>query len=97
MSLINLVRQAGLGAVESTMPVAIRFGTVTKTNPLEINVEQHKPLDQSFLTVTEQLTEYKVTVNGETITIRRGLQVGDRVVLVRIQGSGKYIVFDRVV
>lgn len=97
MSLINLVRQAGLGAVESTMPVVIRFGTVTKTNPLEINVEQHKPLDQSFLTVTEQLTEYKVTVNGETITIRRGLQVGDRVVLVRIQGSGKYIVFDRVV
>ncbi|MER2061419.1 MAG: DUF2577 domain-containing protein [Aerococcus urinaeequi] len=33
----------------------------------------------------------------EPIVIRRGLEVGDRVYLMRVQGGQKYVVFDRVV
>ncbi|WP_342744260.1 DUF2577 domain-containing protein [Paenibacillus amylolyticus] len=33
----------------------------------------------------------------EPIVIRRGLEVGDRVILVRVQGGQKYVVLDRLV
>lgn len=97
MALLETIKKAGLGAVDASNPVVVRFGTVTKTNPLEINVEQRMTLSQNFLVVAERLTEYKVTINGETVVIRRGLQVGDKVVLLRVQGGGKYVVLDRVV
>ena len=97
MALVNLIKQASLGAMESSNPVAVMFGTVTKTNPLEVNVEQRFTLTREFLVLTERLTEYRVTVEGQQITIRRGLQTGDKVILLRVQGGQQYIVWDRVV
>ena len=97
MALVNLIKQASLGAIESSNPVAVMFGTVTKTNPLEVNVEQRFTLTRDFLVLTERLTEYSVTIEGQQITIRRGLQTGDKVILLRVQGGQQYIVWDRVV
>ena len=97
MSLANLIRQASMGAFEASNPVMVMFGTITKTNPLEVNVEQRFTLSRDFLILTERLTEYKVKVNGQDVVIRRGLQVGDKVLLLRIQGGRQYVVWDRVV
>lgn len=97
MALVNLIKQASMGAFESSNPVAVLFGTVVKANPLEVNVEQRFTLTRDFLVLTERLTEYRVTVEGQQITIRRGLQTGDKVILLRVQGGQQYVVWDRVV
>lgn len=97
MRLVDLIKQASLGAVEAANPVAVLFGTVTKTNPLEVNVDQRFTLTNEFLIVPEQLTEYRVTINGQNVIIRRGLNVGDKVLLLRMQGGYRYVILDRVV
>src|SRR5690606_21681796 len=97
MALVNLIKQASLGAMESSNPVAVMFGTVTKTNPLEVNVEQRFTLTREFLVLTERLAEYKTTIAGQEVVIRKGLQAGDKVILLRVQGGQQYIVWDRVV
>ena len=97
MALVSLIKQASMGAYNASNPVAVMFGTVTKANPLEVNVEQRFTLTRDFLVLTERLTEYRTTVDGNEIIIRRGLQVGDRVLLLRVQGGQQYVVWDRVV
>lgn len=97
MALVSLIKQASMGAYNASNPVAVMFGTVTKTSPLEVNVEQRFTLTRDFLVLTERLTEYRTTVDGNEIIIRRGLQAGDKVLLLRIQGGQQYVVWDRVV
>jgi len=86
-----------MGAYNASNPVAVMFGTVAKANPLEVNVEQRFTLRGDLLVLTERLTEYRTTVDGNEIIIRRGLQAGDKVLLLRIQGGQQYVVWDRVV
>jgi len=109
--MLNAIRQAALTAVEAAAPVAVMFGTVTKTNPLEVNVDQRFTLDADFLIVPESLTRLEVDLRhahtapggttGDALTqpvvIRRGLQAGDRVALLRVQGGQKYLILDKVV
>lgn len=97
MALASLIKQASMGAYNASNPVAVMFGTVTKANPLEVNVEQRFTLTRDSLVLTERLTEYRTTVDGNEIIIRRGLQAGDKVLLLRIQGGQQYVVWDRVV
>ncbi|MFH5185717.1 DUF2577 domain-containing protein [Paenibacillus sp. TAB 01] len=110
MRLLDLIKQAGVGAYDATNPVAILPGTVTNTNPLEVNVEQRFTLTEDFLLVPESLTLLELDlkhshstadgVTGEsltTITIRRGLEVGDIVLLIRVQGGQQFIILDRMV
>lgn len=84
MALVNLIKQASMGAFENSNPVAIMFGTITRTNPLEVNVEQRFTLTRDFLIFTE-------------IFNQRALQRGDKVILLRVQGGQQYVVLDRVV
>lgn len=84
MALVNLIKQASMGAFENSNPVAIMFGTITKTEPLEVNVEQRFTLTRDFLIFTE-------------IFNQRVLQRGDKVILLRVQGGQQYVVLDRVV
>lgn len=58
----------------------------------EINLyHNHKYTDDG----TEGNTGFSLP--EEPIVIRRGLEVGDKVYLLRVQGGQKYVVFDRVV
>jgi hypothetical protein len=96
-ALVELMKQAGSGATEAGKPVHILFGEVTKINPLEVTVDQRFALDEDFLVIPEQLTPYSVEINTQTIVIRRGLNVGESLILLRIQGGQQYIILDRVV
>ena len=92
-------------------PVQIMYGEITKTNPLEVNVDQRFTLTADFLVIPEGLMPYEVdlrhshnTGNGNTgdaltqpITVRRGLETGDKVLLLRMQGGQQYVILDRVV
>ncbi|PYI57016.1 DUF2577 domain-containing protein [Paenibacillus flagellatus] len=98
--LVEAIKQAGVGAVDATRPVIVQYGTVTKTNPLEVNVDQRLTLPEDFLIVPEELTEYKVTVSTtsgpQEIVIRKALAVGEGVALLRVQGGTQYFILGRV-
>jgi len=89
----------------------VLFGTVTKATPLEVMVDDKTKLTGAFLIVPEHMTKYEIDVQhthaysgGTTapalpqkLLIRRGLEVGDKVVLVQAQGGSQYVVTGRVV
>ncbi len=95
--MLEAIKKAAKDAIEASAPVAVMFGTVTKTNPLEVNVDQRFTLDADVLVQTAATTELKMTIGSTEYTVRPGLQVGDRVVLLRIQGGQKYLILDKVV
>jgi len=109
--LANLMKMAGVGAVEATAPVALLFGTVTQVSPLEVTVDQRFTLDEDFLIIPESLTRYEIDAShshrysggttesalAEKLLIRRGLEKGDSVLLLRVQGGDQYLILDRVV
>lgn len=109
--MLQLIKQAAHEAIETGKPVALLFGTIINTNPLKVNVDQRFTLDPDFLLVPESLTRLELdlrhhhstgegtTDDGltESIVIRPGLQAGDRVMLLRMQGGQQYLILDKVV
>lgn len=91
--MIDLIKREALKAVNATNPVNFSIGTVSSVNPLKITVHQKLTLIKEFLIVTERVTRYE----ENSIVIRTGLSVGDKVVLARVQGGNQYIVLDKVV
>ncbi|MEK3717675.1 MULTISPECIES: DUF2577 domain-containing protein [unclassified Paenibacillus] len=95
--MLDIIKQASLGAVSNTNPVAFSYGTVVLAEPLQIQVEQRLLLTGAALVVVESVMESKAVIEGREIPLRRGLEAGDRVLLVRMQGGQSYIVLDRLV
>lgn len=97
MKLLNLIKHASLGALEAGNPLAIQFARVTHSNPLEVNVDQRFTLEEDFLIVPDSLMEHKLIIGSVEYTLKRGLEVGDKVILLRVQGGQQFIILDRVV
>jgi hypothetical protein len=97
MKMLQMMKAASVAAYDATKPMMAQFGTVTGTSPLEVNVDQRFTLGEAFLIVPEHLTEYKLTIGETEYEIRKGLQAGDIVLLLRVQGGQQYIILDRVV
>jgi hypothetical protein len=95
--MLDIIKQASLGAVSNTNPVAFSYGTVVGAQPLQIQVEQRFILTGPALVVPESVMESKAVLEGREILLRRGLEAGDRVLLGRMQGGQSYIVLDRLV
>lgn len=97
--MLDIIKKASLGAVSSTNPVTLSYGTVLGTSPLRIEVDQRLVLSGPALVVPESMTAAFLDGGGEgtAITLRKGLEAGDRVLLLRIQGGQSYIVMDRLV
>lgn len=81
--MLDIMRRAGAGAVEAGQPVAVMFGTITKTNPLEVSVEERLPLTRDFLIVPERLDGH--------------FESGEKYILIRVQGGNQFVLMDRVV
>lgn len=94
MGMIAIIKQAGLDAVNASNPLVIEFGTILDDN-LTIRVEQKKTLPKEFFTVPESLTPYVININGTDFVIRKGLNQGDGVVLLRLSNA-KYLILDKV-
>lgn len=96
---LKLIKQAALDAVTASKPMTTCFGTVTSTSPLKISVDQKMTLGQKQLILTRNVTDFTATItinnNVENITIHNGLGVGDKVILTRMQGGQKFIIWDR--
>lgn len=87
----NTIKKVALNAVENSKPVNIMFGTVTRKNPLEIDVEQRLLLGINQLILTKNVTGLKKHENTSKV---HDLEVNDEVILLRKQGGQKYVVLD---
>ncbi|MHA7966605.1 DUF2577 domain-containing protein [Paenibacillus sp. CAU 1782] len=103
MSMLELIKKAGMGAVEAGNPVQLLQGEVVSANPLSVKVDQRFVLPADFLIVPESLTELEIDLsqvygsNTAPILVRRGLEAGDSVILLRMQGGQRYLLLDRLV
>ncbi|WP_270167605.1 DUF2577 domain-containing protein [Paenibacillus sp. SYP-B4298] len=97
MSLVDMIKQIGLGAMDAQQPVTVLFASVTNINPLEVSAGPRMTLPEDFLIVPENLKEQKLQIGSTEYIIRKPLQKGDRVALLRVQGGLSYYVLDRVV
>ena len=101
--LVEAVKIAALDVMHNSKPVEVCFGTVTNAEPLEITIDDI-PYDKDFLVLTRNVTKFTTkmnTVDDETTATTRyiynNLKVGEKVILLRLQGGQKYLVLDRVV
>jgi hypothetical protein len=95
MSLNDTIKRIVNDQLYAMQPVAFMYGTVTKSSPLEVNVDQRLPLTADFLVVPEHLTPYSVTVGMQEVVIQRGLEQGDKVILLRSAGGNEYVIIGR--
>ncbi|MDF2925883.1 MAG: phage protein [Paenibacillaceae bacterium] len=108
--MLNAIRQAALTGIDATRPVALLFGEVVGINPLEVNVDQRFTIDADFLIVPETLTRLELDLShthsssggatgdalSEPVVIRPGLEAGNKVILLRVQGGQQYLIVDKV-
>ena len=79
-NLLSLIKQAAVGAVAEAAPCAVFFGRVESLFPLRVKVEDRFSLEEGQLVMTS------------SASLSAGL--GSRVLLLRAQGGGKYVVLD---
>ncbi|WP_202915241.1 DUF2577 domain-containing protein [Paenibacillus paridis] len=98
MALLDSIKKAGAAAHAAGNPMAVMIGKVTKINPLELNVDQRFTLTEDFLIVPESLTRFEAVLpSSEKLLIRSGLEAGDAVLMLRVQGGQQFVVLDKVV
>lgn len=93
--LVDIMKQAAIGAVDQSKPVNLVFGTVIGIDPLVIQITPNLIIyeEHGQLKVTRQCTDYETT---DHVMIRNKLEFGDTVIMGRVQGGQQYIVFDKV-
>lgn len=85
MELRDVINQMIAQHMKAEQLTDLRFGTVTKTGPLEISINTAMaPLQGGILLLTEQVAT-------------SGLEVGDKLMLLRVLHGQKYIVLSKVV
>lgn len=96
MSINDQVKRIVRNYIESAQLADAVHGAVTSIDPLEVTVEQRFALSADFLVVPEHLTALRIAIEGREYEIRRGLEPGDRVVMIRSSGAGRYLIAGRV-
>lgn len=110
--MLEAIKQAALGAMDAAGPVIVQLGSVTQINPLKVMVDQRLELTEDFFLLSESLTKleldlkhtHSITGSGLTqealkdkIILRKELEAGDKLLLLRMQGGQRYVILDRVV
>lgn len=110
--MLEAIKQAALGAMDAAGPVIVQLGSVTQINPLKVMVDNRLELTEDFFILPESLTKLELELKhthaiqgaGSTeealkdkIILRKGLEVGDKLLLLRMQGGQRYVILDRVV
>lgn len=96
-NIVQLIKQIAVEAVKAAKPCDYRTGVVTHTNPLEIKISQTLTLDEDFLDLSRNVTNFETKINGQITTVENELKVGEKVLMIRKSGGQKYAVIDRVV
>ncbi|MGO4347513.1 DUF2577 domain-containing protein [Paenibacillus sp. MCAF9] len=97
MALLESIKKAGAAAYAAGNPLAVMVGKVIQINPLEVNVDQRFTLSEDFLIIPESLVKYETQLKtSEKLVIRTGLEAGDAVLMLRVQGGQQFVVLDKV-
>ena len=70
-NLLELIKQAGLGAVEEKKPVGFLVGNVKSISPLEIEVEQKLLLTEEILILTKSVMDYKTEITFDDFSVKQ--------------------------
>jgi len=104
MDLVGAIQQIIQANLEAQKLTELEAGTVTSASPLKIKVTAdlpELPEDVFVLTKAVEAWDEEVTIEysggtPQTATIHhKGLQVGDKVVLLRVLKGQKYIILSR--
>lgn len=104
MDLCEVIQRIVQENIEAQKPTDIAAGTVVSTSPLKISVSvELPPLSEDDLILTEAVKAWDETVIIEysgsipqTATIHHnGLNIGDKVVMIRVSKGQRFIVLSR--
>lgn len=71
-------------------------GTVTSISPLKIRIDEKAELDEDFFILGTMVREMKPTIQGiGEVVLWRGLEVGDRVRMLRVGEGQMFYVIER--
>lgn len=93
--MINQIKRIIKDYLDAQQPADLMFGTVTNQGPLEVTVNQRFTLTEAFLVVPEHLLAFQITIGSTEYEIRRGLETGDKVVLMRASGGNQFMIAGR--
>ena len=133
--IISLFKRIAGDVYDSRHPVEWNYGTVTKTEPIEITVNEKMVLEEDMIILTERVRDHNIEVTVDhwtntdsgdqtvhthagcykgstgsssagdhrhriqgkkTVTIHGALEVGDTVLLSRMQGGSAWVVVDAI-
>lgn len=80
--LFELIKTIAVSAVEARRPVEICYGTVQSLTPFTVRLSQKLVLDKKFFVVGESMAA-------------QPFEVGDKLILFRVQGGQQYLIYDR--
>lgn len=68
-NLVQLIKRIALEAVEAEKPCDYRIGTVTSVSPLKIKVSQTLELEEDFLHLARNVTDFKtkISMNAQSV------------------------------
>ena len=104
MDLVGVIQQIIQANMEAQKLTELEAGTVTGVSPLKIKVSADLPdLPEDVFVLTEAVKAWDEEAvvdypggTSQTVTIHhKGLQVGDKVVLLRVLKGQKYIILSR--
>ncbi len=100
----KLIQEIALTGVEGAKPVNVVYGKVTSSSPLEIWLNQAITLDKEHLVLSRGVTDFETEVEFtedmsgvKKVKVHNSLKVGEKVVLLQLQGGQRFLVVDRVV
>lgn len=108
--LVEAMQKAATGEIGRQTPTDFVYGTVTGLSPLTIQIDEKFPVSGENLVLsalckpfvtTVFLHKHKDSISGDTdeqlltITVWRGLAVGDRVRMLRCNSGQTFYVLDR--
>ncbi len=96
---LDYVKQAAIEAVRSQKPCDYLTGTVIKEKPLTVRISDSDGLEieEAFLDLTRNVTDFKVKIDGQEMTVHNALKKGDKVLMIRRSGGQEFMIMDRVV
>lgn len=96
--LVGIMQQTVKNSMGNTTDMII--GKVISTNPLKVKVDNRFELTQKFLVLTSAVSDFSVDMQTDgqlkRTTVKLGLNVGESVILMRVQGGQKFIIIDRI-
>lgn len=86
--LLEVIKRTAKEVLDASKPVNITYGTVVGVSPLSVKLSDKLTLSKTALTSTAAITDDEGKL---------ALAIGDKLILLRVQGGNRYVIVDRVV